>query len=144
MTALYGQYSSLDFLTTGFLQGRQPQPPTLRTRPSCLWPPETGWPRYKPRHRLPILVAFYDTHELRWDYYYPPVTTWRIITWQKVICFVEDIFILTINYSCSSPSQWPRGLRRTSAAAWLLKWRVRIPLEAWMFVSCVYKLCCPV
>jgi hypothetical protein len=45
---------------------------------------------------------------------------------------------------CSRRSQWPRGLRRRSAAAWLLRSRVRIPLGAWMFVSCVYMLCCPV
>jgi len=32
-------------------------------------------------------------------------------------------------------SQWPRGLRRTSAAASLLGMRVRIPLRAWIIVS---------
>jgi hypothetical protein len=37
-----------------------------------------------------------------------------------------------------------RGLRRRSAAAWLLGSRVPIPLRAWMFVSCVSMLCCPV
>jgi hypothetical protein len=37
-----------------------------------------------------------------------------------------------------------RGLRLRSAAAWLLGSRVRIPLGAWMFVSCVYMLSCPV
>jgi hypothetical protein len=26
---------------------------------------------------VPSLVAFYDTHEVRWDYSYPPVTTRR-------------------------------------------------------------------
>jgi hypothetical protein len=31
-------------------------------------------------------------------------------------------------------SHWPRGLKRRSAAAWLLGSRVRIPLAAWMFV----------
>jgi hypothetical protein len=30
-----------------------------------------------PRHWVPILVTFYDTHELRWDYSSPPVTTRR-------------------------------------------------------------------
>jgi hypothetical protein len=39
-------------------------------------------------------------------------------------------------------SQWPRGLRRRSAVAWLLGSRIRIPLEAWMFVCCVYVLSC--
>jgi len=33
-------------------------------------------------------------------------------------------------------SQWPRGLRRRSAAARLLKSWVRIPPGAWMFVCC--------
>jgi hypothetical protein len=44
-------------------------------------------------------------------------------------------FSLSINILCRS--QWPRGLRHRSAAAWLLGSRVRIPLRAWMFVSCV-------
>ena len=35
-----------------------------------------------------------------------------------------------------SRSQWPRGLRRRSAAARLLRSWVRIPPEAWMFVCC--------
>jgi hypothetical protein len=35
-------------------------------------------------------------------------------------------------------SQWPRGLRRRSAAAWLLGSLVRIPLRAWMFVCFLY------
>jgi len=33
-------------------------------------------------------------------------------------------------------SQWPRGLRRRSAAARLLRSWVRIPPEAWIFVCC--------
>ena len=33
-------------------------------------------------------------------------------------------------------SQWPSGLRRGSAAARLLKLRVRIPPRAWMFACC--------
>jgi hypothetical protein len=32
---------------------------------------------------------------------------------------------------------WPRGLRRRSAAVWLLGSRVRISLKAWMLVYCV-------
>jgi len=34
-------------------------------------------------------------------------------------------------------SQWPRGLRRRSTAARLLRSWVRIPRRAWMFVCCV-------
>jgi hypothetical protein len=37
-----------------------------------------------------------------------------------------------------------RVVRRKSADAWLLGSRVRIPQKAWMFVSCVYMLYCPV
>jgi hypothetical protein len=40
--------------------------------------------------------------------------------------------------------QWLRGLKRGSTAAWLLGLQIRIPLGAWMFVSCVYMLYCPV
>ena len=35
-----------------------------------------------------------------------------------------------------SRSQWPRGLRRRSTAARLLRSWVRIPPRAWMFVCC--------
>jgi len=36
-------------------------------------------------------------------------------------------------------SQWPRGLRRRSAATRLLRSWVRIPPGAWMFVCCVFS-----
>jgi hypothetical protein len=52
--------------------------------------------------------------------------------------------IYCTNIIILSRSQWPRGLRGRSAAAWLLGSRVRIPLGAWTFVCCVYVLCCPV
>jgi len=39
-------------------------------------------------------------------------------------------------YYMISRSQWPRGLRRRFAAARLLRFWVRIPLGAWMFVCC--------
>jgi hypothetical protein len=52
------------------------------------------------------------------------------------------IFIALKNPLCRP--RYPRGLRRRSAPAWLLGSRVRIPLRAWMFVSCVYMLCCSV
>jgi hypothetical protein len=47
-------------------------------------------------------------------------------------------------YYSKSRSQWPRGLRRMSVAAWFLGSRIRIPLGAWRFFCCIYKLCCPV
>jgi hypothetical protein len=36
---------------------------------------EPGWPSYTPGHWVLSLVAFYDTHELRWSYSHSPVTT---------------------------------------------------------------------
>jgi hypothetical protein len=51
-------------------------------------------------------------------------------------------YLMLIYHLCRT--QWPRGLSRRSAAAWLLGSRARIPFGAWMFVCCVYMLCCPV
>ena len=47
--------------------------------------------------------------------------------------------IYTLLYFCkllSCRSQWPRGLRRRSAAVRLLRLWVRIPPGAWIFVCC--------
>jgi len=51
---------------------------------------------------------------------------------------ITSVFILYI--SVSSRSQWPRGLRRRSAAARLLRSWVRILPGAWM--SVVSVVCC--
>jgi hypothetical protein len=64
-------------ILTGWGCQHYAQLPTWRTRPPYLWPPEIGWPSYTSRHGLTILVTFYDTHELCWNYSYPPVTTRR-------------------------------------------------------------------
>ena len=42
---------------------------------------------------------------------------------------------MEVRHNCGR-SQWPRGLRRRSAAARLLRSWVRIPPGAWMFVCC--------
>jgi hypothetical protein len=62
-------------LFTGLDCKSSAQPPTWRTRPPYLLPPETGWPSYTPRHWVPILVAFYDMNGLQWDYSLIPATT---------------------------------------------------------------------
>jgi hypothetical protein len=49
--------------------------------------------------------------------------------------FVEPALI-TYSYWNACRSQWPRGLRRGSAAARLLGLWVRIPRGAWTSVSC--------
>jgi hypothetical protein len=55
------------------------QPSTWRTRSPYLWPPETGWPSYTPRHWVPILVTFYDMHGLQCDYSLIPATTRKFL-----------------------------------------------------------------
>ena len=47
-----------------------------------------------------------------------------------------NIYIYILIYLCISRSQWPRGLRRRSRAARLLRSWVRIPPGAWMSVCC--------
>jgi hypothetical protein len=54
---------------------------------------------------------------------------------------VPFLLFLIIN-SPQRRSQWPRGLRRWSSAARLLRLCVRIPPGAWMFVVSV--VCCQV
>ena len=44
--------------------------------------------------------------------------------------------IFVTKWSCKCHSQWPRGLRRRSTAARLLRSWVRIPPGAWMSVCC--------
>ena len=56
-----------------------------------------------------------------------------LITNFDVLNFLKLFYTLILDYS---QSQWPRGLRRRSAAARLLRSWVRIPPRAWMFVCC--------
>jgi hypothetical protein len=79
------------------------QPPTWRTRSPYLYPLETGWPSYNtPRHRVPILVAFYDMHGLQRDYSFPQSPhgdskyVCKIVSRPvgKVSCKVNEIYIL--------------------------------------------------
>jgi hypothetical protein len=61
----------------------------------------------------------------------------------SILSFLFSLELNESNYKFCR-SQWPRGLRRRSAAAWLLGSRVRIPFGAWMFVvlSCVGRGLC--
>ena len=56
-------------------------------------------------------------------------------TWMYMVIF----YIATLN---NSRSQWPRGLRRRSSAAHLLRLWVRIPPGVW--ISVVSVVCCQV
>ena len=50
--------------------------------------------------------------------------------------FFPKAWTYTGSYVGTCWPQWPRGLRRRSAAARLLRLWVRIPLGPWMFVCC--------
>jgi len=55
----------------------------------------------------------------------------------KYVTFYSTKFIIRVGIILKfSRSQWPRGLRRRSAAARLLRLWVRIPPGAWIFVFC--------
>jgi hypothetical protein len=67
-----------------------PRPtPSRRTRPLYLYPTEAGW--------LPILVASYDMHRLRWGYSYSPVTTRGFC----LIIGLLKIYVCTFSLQCS-------------------------------------------
>jgi hypothetical protein len=101
--------SILGFLTVDFLQGGvspKPNPPTWRTRSPYLYPLETGWPIYTPRHWLPILVAFYDMHGLQWDYSFP-----RSPHGDNIAYFTLVILIFTEMHVTSHFNSWRMKLR---------------------------------
>ena len=52
-----------------------------------------------------------------------------------VMCDLSLPYFSTLSHK-GRRSQWPRGLRRRSAATCLLRSWVRIPPGAWMFVCC--------
>ena len=62
---------------------------------------------------------------------YPYTKNERDALFLKFFCIFS--YTILLHYR----SQWPRGLRRRSAAARLLRSWVRIPPGAWMFVCCV-------
>ena len=91
-------------------------------------------------------------HVVRWNIHVPACHQWKqqnkyiqavLLKKKKTRLQLSycNIYILQfINYYylfIISQSQWPRGLRRRSAAAHLLRLWVRIPPGAWKFVWCV-------
>jgi len=55
---------------------------------------------------------------------------------QRVQSLMFIMIIMYVGITSHRRSQWPRGPRRRSAAARLLRLWVRIPPGAWMFVCC--------
>ena len=77
------------------------------------------------------ISSFSNTNSLNFIFEYKFVEFYRVPT---------VVYGIWNNSNCWS--QWPRSLRRRSAAARLLRSRVRIPPEAWM--SVVSVVCCQV
>jgi len=73
--------------------------------------------------------AHNQQHIFVFVYYYLGERLYIICTCNEVYIYVKCIF-------SERWFQWPRGLRRRSAAARLLRLWVRTPTRAWMSVSC--------
>ena len=71
-------------------------------------------------------------HEALWELENQSLTVHRRSIWLLRYYFV--LFMANVCNMCRS--QWPRGLRRRSTAARLLRLWVRIPPRAWLFVCC--------
>ena len=67
----------------------------------------------------------------------PPMYVCMCVCVYVYVCVCVCIYIYIYIYKVSTcRSQWPRGLRRRSAAARLLRSWVRIPRGTWMFDCC--------
>ena len=74
--------------------------------------------------------------------YKTPKHVWEILVKKKIYIYIQQIYNVCLiggfkkSTDVQCRSQWPRSLRRRSAAARLLRLWVRIPPGAWMFVCC--------
>jgi len=102
------------------------------------------WTRRLPQmdSALPRSPADHAIKRVRFDSICITVTV--CVRLRMHIFMLRTTYIITLHHTsifylanpCSCRSQWPRGLRRRSAAARLLRSWVRIPRGAWMFVCC--------
>jgi hypothetical protein len=113
------------------------------------WNPPIYYRIHKLSPRITALILMYPTHAAL----HFSSTSTKIVSYQLCLSILRSVFrsgfyyyILYLSFlpTCYSRFRWPRSLKHRSAAAWLLRSRVWILLGAWMFVSCVYMLCCPV
>jgi hypothetical protein len=99
-----------------------PRPTPIPEDQASVYPPEAGW--------LPILVASYDTHGLRWDYSYSPVTTrgngficWWLYVWKiRFIIIVYEMYptVILPQYNFPSYSVESGALILYICISWLL------------------------
>ena len=89
--------------------------------------------RRSPNHTALTVTKHYRT-VLRYVELDRVIFTQRYFATQNTCGITAQECLLLTGYWCRS--QWPRGLRRSSLAARLLRLWVRIPPEAWIFVCC--------
>ena len=69
--------------------------------------------------------------------FYPPYLKKALEIFVSEMRVPSNIYIILCKSNfINCRSQWPRGLRRRSSAARLLRLWIRIPPGAWMFVCC--------
>ena len=66
----------------------------------------------------------------------PCIAEWGSYMWTATNRFSQTHHFIVTKLWALYRSQWPRGLRRGSAAARLIKVWVRIPSGSWIFVTC--------
>ena len=84
---------------------------------------------FKLQIRPPSLILLITASQDRWIFH---SQSWEVKN--SIIIIIYFKFYMTMCYS--SRSQWPRGLRRRSTAAWQMRLWVRIVAGAWMSVCC--------
>jgi hypothetical protein len=99
-----------------------------------LCPPEAAWPSYTPRQWVPILVAFYDTHGVRWGYSnsrppYGKVLTFRDMNYDE--CVIHNKYepcdwgppsiIVSRFVTCFTTRHQPVRFRKTGHNAYVLE-----------------------
>ena len=116
-----------------------------------MWdPPSIPWNWYRnslvvlywPEHQAQHAFKFSDKAKNAWNYTSSPSYVFMLGCSVKYSEYFGSYRThvhkrhITNTVTNTSRSQWPRGLRRRSAAAHLLRLWVRIPPGAWMFVCC--------
>jgi hypothetical protein len=99
-----------------------------------------------------VCLVYYNTRPVKkatsWIVSTTHLYTFKVNLFRRKVATLPDFnqlwLLLDLYYSTICRSlQWPRGLRRRSSAARLLRLWVRIPPGAWMF-SVVSVVCCQV
>ena len=97
--------------------------------------------KVKGRNFASNFVIYFSKASSQWHILPQCLECFHLFTFRKITKLLAERIFFPIMPVAGMPSrsQWPRGLRRRSAAARLLRSWVRIPPGAWMFVC--YECC---